>query len=68
MIRPLHETLRSLGQGTLVGTAAGVLLGAAVTYLSPGVLVLAALATGATLITVANALKRRDQRKAKDWS
>jgi len=68
MTRPLHETLRTLGQGTLAGTATGVLLGAAAACLGPAGLVLAALATGATLITVANALKRRDQRKVKDWS
>lgn len=67
MNRPIHETLRALGQVMLIGTAAGVLLGAAVYYLSPAALVLAPLATGAGLITIANALKRRDQRKAKDW-
>lgn len=66
MSRPIHETLRILGQGTLTGTLAGALLGAAAACLGPVGLVLAALAAGATLITVANALKRRDQRRVKD--
>lgn len=63
MTRPIHETLRAVGQGILGGTAVVVPLGFAVAYLGPAELVAAALATGAGLITVANALKRREQRQ-----
>lgn len=68
MTRPIHETLRAAGQGILGGTAVVVPLAFAVAYLGPAELVAASIATGAALITVANALKRRDQRKTKDWS
>jgi len=68
MTRPLHETLRAVGQGMLGGTVAAIPLGAAAAYFGPAGFVLAALATGATLITVANSLKRRDQRNEKDWT
>jgi heme O synthase-like polyprenyltransferase len=63
MIRPLHETMRAAGQGILCGTIVAVPLALAAAYLGPGGFVAAALATGAGLITIANALKRRDQRK-----
>lgn len=65
---PIHETLRAVGQGLLMGTAVAVPLAFALAYLSPAVLAAAAPITGAGLITVANALKRREQRNAKDWS
>lgn len=63
MNRPLHETLRAIGQGILCGTVAAVPLGLALTYLSPGQTVVAALSTGAGMITAANAMKRREQRQ-----
>jgi hypothetical protein len=65
MTFPLHEALRSVGQGILAGTAIVVPPCVAVTYLGPAGGVGAAIATGAILITVANALKRREQRKAR---
>ena len=68
MTRPLHETLRAVGQGILCGTLVAVPLAFAAAYLGPGGFVAAALSTGAGLITMANALKRRDQRKAKEWT
>jgi len=68
MTRPLHETLRSFGQGMLAGTVVAAFGALAAAYLGPVGCVVAALATGPTLITVANALKRRDQRKVKDRS
>lgn len=62
MTSPFHETLRAVGQGILGGTAVVVPLAFAVAYLGPAELMAASLATGAGLITVANALKRREQR------
>lgn len=67
MIRPIHETLRAAGQGLLAGSAVAVPLCAAVVYLGPVALAVAGPVTGITLITVANALQRRAQYKAKAW-
>lgn len=63
MMRPLHETMRAAGQGILCGTLVAVPLALAAAYLGPGGLVASALAAGAGLITLANALKRREQRQ-----
>lgn len=67
MSQPIHETLRAAGQGILCGTLVAVPLAFAA-YLGPVGFAAAAVSTGTALITVANALKRRDQRKAKEWA
>jgi hypothetical protein len=63
MTFPLHEALRAVGQGILAGTVIAVPLWLAAAYLGPVGFIGAVIATGATLITVANSLKRREQRK-----
>ena len=68
MTLPLHETLRAVGQGLMAGTALADPLCLVAIYLGPDVLAVILIAAGPILITVANALKRRDQRKVKDWT
>lgn len=63
MTQPIHETLRAVGQGMLGAAAVAAPFVLAMIYLGPAGLFLAAIGTGAGLITVANALKRREQRQ-----
>ena len=67
MNRPLHETLRTIGQVILVSAPAGIGGGylLAQILLNFGIvgLLAFAFAAGAGLITLANALKRREQRQ-----
>jgi hypothetical protein len=68
MTLPIHETLRAAGQGLLGSAALVAPLCVGAAYFGLVGLVASAAAEGAALITAANALKRRDQRKAKDCS
>lgn len=61
MKRPIHETLRAAGQGLLLGSAIAIPLVLALVYLNGWQLAIAGPATGAGLITLANALKRRHE-------
>ena len=63
MIRPLHKTMRAVGQGMFCSALVAVPLAFAIAYLSTVGLVTVLLTTGAGLITLANALKRREQRQ-----
>lgn len=67
MNRPLHETLRTIGQIILISAPAGIgggyLLALIVLHFRIAGLVAVAVAIGAGLITLANALKRREQRQ-----
>ncbi|WP_371767528.1 hypothetical protein [Massilia sp.] len=67
MNKPLHETLRAIGQIILVSSLAGIgggyLLAQIVLHFGIAGLVVLAIGTGAGFITVANELKRREQRK-----
>jgi hypothetical protein len=71
MSRPLHETIRRVGQVILVTTLAGIggyyLAALIVLHLGMGGFIAAALAAGVGLITIANVLKRREKLARKDW-
>ena len=65
MKRPIHETVRRIGQLSLcvaVGLGVGALAGIAITCMGVAGFICVAAATGASLITLANSLKRREQR------